>query len=173
MNFGPMAAARPLGNSRFVAGLALPLVSWQALPMTKPTFQHLNHGWNAEPNDPSPSVTLQDGDLDLRFLLNTFAYLAQEGQCGLLTFHDVAQWRLGPTNDEGWYRGQCRYSRVAPDWGEFHELTGPDDCGPLPDDWHLLVPPNPSHRHFLFYLRDNTFECMAQAWRFTRGFSRG
>jgi hypothetical protein len=33
-----------------------------------------------------------------------------------LTFTGARQWRLGPTNDEGWYRGQCRYVGIAPKW---------------------------------------------------------
>ena len=78
-------------------------------------------------------------------------------------------WRLGATNDEGWYAGQCRYGKAAPAWGEFYELLGKDDQRLTPNDWHELAPMPPETRHFLFYLRDNTFECLAADWRFKRG----
>lgn len=76
-------------------------------------------------------------------------------------------WRLGPANDEGWDMGQCRYSKIAPRWGEFYELLGDDDLQPQPSDWIML--PGVGNRHFLFYLRDHTFECMAGEWKFGRG----
>lgn len=74
---------------------------------------------------------------------------------------------MGDTNDEGWYRGQCRYSRIAPAWGEFYEIEGPDPLRDVPSDWHMLSPIVERTRHFLFYFRDETFECLAADWRFT------
>ncbi len=76
---------------------------------------------------------------------------------GRLRFGGCARWRLGPTNDHGWYAGQCRYSCLAPAWGEFYEIKGADDLRLHPSDWH--IPP------MLFYLRDHTFECLAEDWQ--------
>jgi hypothetical protein len=128
-------------------------------------FKRLNDGWNAEPNAPAPSVTVWGSDVPLTFFVNPFAYVASEEERGCLLFKRCSMWRLGPTNDEGWCTGQCRYSKAAPMWGQFYELLGEDGLEPIPTDWHELRQPLLG-RHFLFYLRDQTFECLAADWKF-------
>jgi len=78
-------------------------------------FIHLNKNWNAEPNAPQVNVEIQDEFLSLSFLVNPLAYEGfEEGQKSELHFFGCSTWRLGPTNDEGWYSGICRFSNVAP-----------------------------------------------------------
>jgi hypothetical protein len=135
---------------------------WTAL-----SFRKLNEGWNAEPNAPWPRVTVSDQDVLLRFLLNPFRFTAfAEEDEGILRFKNCARYRLGATNDEGWFRGQCRYSKLAPSWGEFYEIVGPDPHLMNPIDWKLAGGASPWSRHFLFYFRDETFECIADNWSF-------
>jgi len=131
-------------------------------------FTKLNHGWNAEPNAPDERVVVNGDRVELSFLLNPWAFDAAEGDVGRLRFQGCTRWRLGPTNDEGWYRGECRYSNTAPGWGEFYEVTGPDPLADQPKDWQALPSDAPGNRHFLFYLRDTTFECIAADWSFDR-----
>lgn len=148
------------------------------------TFTKLNEGWNADPNGDTPKITIEGGDLIFEFLLNDLIFPKyKSAENGILRFSDCWRYRLGSTNDEGWFRGQCRFSRLAPEWGEFYEVHGdlqleavPDrsvflvrgiDLGPFSLDWVTLgEPANPS-RHFLFYLRDQTLECDASAWEFS------
>ena len=101
--------------------------------------------------------------------------------CGFLIAGGIALGVL--TNDEGWYRGQCRFSRLAPAWGEFYEVRGdllldfvPDpeefrshgvQLEPRPLRWVTIGEPGVTSRHFLFYLRDQTFECDATDWSFS------
>ncbi len=68
---------------------------------------------------------------------------------------------------EGWYRGQCRFSGIAPEWGEFYEVEGDLLLAQEPNDWKagLAKEPRQGSRHFLFYMRDETFECDAIDWR--------
>jgi hypothetical protein len=63
--------------------------------------------------------------VELRFYLNPWAYDAQEEEVGVLTFEDACAWRLGATNDEGWFMGQCRYSGTAPTWGSSTKSQAP------------------------------------------------
>ena len=133
------------------------------------TFKHLNEDWNADPNVPFEEVVVSGSTVSLTFFLNPWAYRAEKDERGCLTFEQCSMWRLGPTNDEGWYAGRCRYSKTAPDWGELYELLGEDDQRLKPADWHRVEQWVPEQRHFLFYLRDNTFECFAADWRFERG----
>jgi hypothetical protein len=145
------------------------------------TFTKLNEGWNAEPNGQEPSVYIQGSDLVFEFLLNGLMFPNyKNAEKGFLRFFNCWRYRLGETNDEGWYRGQCRFSRLAPEWGEFYEVHGdllldaipnPEafrvrglELGPFSLDWMTLGEPPEDSRHFLFYLRDQTFECDASAW---------
>jgi hypothetical protein len=127
-------------------------------------FIKLNDDWNAEPNSPAPAVAPSGNDVVLEFRLNRFQFTQfSEGDRGRLVFRNCWRYRLGGTNDEGWYLGQCRFSKVAPAWGEFYEVLGDLKLESSPDDWVLLgAEPHAPTKHFLFYLRDHTFECDAE-----------
>jgi hypothetical protein len=129
-------------------------------------FTKLNDDWNAEPNAPDPVVQVSGKVVVLEFTPNPRQFPRfSEDQRVRLIFRNARRYRLGSTNDEGWYHGQCRFSGIAPEWGEFYELTGElklDDV----DDWCVVDAKQPSGRHFLFYRRDETFECEADDWRF-------
>jgi hypothetical protein len=130
------------------------------------SFIQLNRGWNAEPNAPEPRTERHGRDMLLFFLLNAFAFKQfSEDDRGIVRFVRCARYRLGGTNDEGWYRGQCRYSDLAPRWGEFYEIVGIDPLRDQPNDW-VAIGDSGRARHFLFYFRDTTFECIADDWRF-------
>jgi hypothetical protein len=116
-----------------------------------------------------PKVRLEGTTLVLTFYLNPWAFPRFKlGDRGELMFPDCWRYRLGATNDEGWWRGQCRFSRRAPDWGEFYELEGDLRLDRLPErSWALLAEPRDTNtRHFLFYFKDETFECDAADWDF-------
>jgi hypothetical protein len=130
------------------------------------TFTKLNVDWNAEPNAPDPRVMVDGVDVLLEFLANPYQFPRfAEGQRLRVRFGGAVRYRLGETNDEGWYRGQCRFSGIAPAWGEFYELAGDLKLEQVTGGWIELSPraEGPA-RHFLFYLRDETFECTASAW---------
>jgi hypothetical protein len=131
------------------------------------TFRKLNDGWNADPNAPYEAVTVDGRDVQLEFRLNRFLFPGVErGDVGRLTFSGCTRYRLGPENDEGWHRGQCRFSQLAPAWGEFYEVDG-DLLDDRVSDWVAIGPPDSARRHrFLFYLKDSMFEVDAEAWRF-------
>ena len=108
-------------------------------------------------------------NLILEFGVNAYAFENfTEGEVVTLTFSDCWRYRLGPTNDEGWYRSQCRFSHSALAWGEFYEVSGELLMDQAPKDWVILnpEPPHPT-KHYLFYLRDESFECDASGWSFS------
>lgn len=128
----------------------------------KAAFHQLNDGWNAEPYAPQPLIELQGQDLLLQFLVNAFQFTEfAEGERGMLRFLECRRYRLGPPNDDDWYDGRCRFSKLAPEWGEFYVLQGDATLLDAPQDWQSIAPTRQGGRHFLFYLRDNTFECVA------------
>ena len=135
--------------------------------MPNPTFRRLNEGWNAEPNAPHPQVLVSGSDILVEFFLSPFQFQQFDPEDrGILRFVDCSRYRLGGTNDEGWYLGQCRYSKIAPAWGEFYEISGTDSHLDQPDDWKTVSETSSASRHFLFYFRDETFECIASSWEF-------
>jgi hypothetical protein len=139
--------------------------SFQRSAMTK--FQKLNDGWNAEPNAPDPRVTVEGRDVVVSFLMNPFRFgQFSPANVGKLRFLCCQRYRLGATNDEGWYRGQCRFSQTAPHWGEFYEVEGDLRLEECPNDWLQIDSVQQGSRHFLFYFRDATFECDASDWTF-------
>ena len=80
----------------------------------------------------------------------------------MLRFVNTERFRLGPTNDEGFYLGQCRFTGIAPAWGEFYRISGPAETLNAPSDWKILQPKFGKSAHYLFYFRDETFECVAE-----------
>ena len=104
-------------------------------------------------------------DVVLTFLANSFAFPRfSYGQRLGIRFRRARRYRFGATNDEGSYLGQCRFSGEAPAWGEFYEIAGDPKLDGIPDDWHVIREERIPGRHFLFYLRDETFECEAEDW---------
>ena len=73
-------------------------------------------------------------------------------------------------NDEGWYMGQCRFSKLAPEWGEFYEVKGDLLLEKCPNDWKTINTCN-GEKHYLFYLRDSMFECDAYKYEFIENVS--
>ena len=138
------------------------------VPPVNTAFVKLNDSWNAEPNAPMPEVRVDGSDVVLVVFANPWRFADFEEEERIeLRFMNASRFRLGATNDEGWYLGQCRFSGVAPTWGEFYEVSG-DLRAELLSDWRCLRPAETEDRHFLFYLRDETFECSARDWSMRR-----
>lgn len=128
-------------------------------------FLKMNEGWNAEPNSPNPQIECSGATVLLSFSMNAFEYPEfNEEDIGQLTFTNCWRYRLGSTNDEGWWKGQCRFSKLAPKWGQFYEITGDVLLSKGPRDWKAIGRARDDARHFLFYFRDSTFECSADGW---------
>jgi len=131
-------------------------------------FTKLNADWNAEPNAPMPALRVEGTSLVITFFLNHQMHKQfSDWDRGELVFSNCSRYRLGATNDEGWDRGQCRFSSRAPAWGEFYELRGDLLLDRCPQDWVWVGHSGAmAARHFLFYFRDETFECDAEGWSF-------
>lgn len=132
-------------------------------------FVRQNLRWNLDPNDPNPHVRNLADCLRLTFNLN--AYDCKEfhqGELGILDFHDASRYRLSETNEEGWYRGQSRFSGMDPAWEQFYVVEGDRSLLKQPNDWHIRSASSPGSKHFIFFFLDNTFECVCQRWSFAQ-----
>ncbi|MBQ8935791.1 MAG: hypothetical protein IJ049_05280 [Oscillospiraceae bacterium] len=129
------------------------------------TFEQLNIGWNAEPNAPELNITVHGTDVVIRFYLNAFAYEGfSEGDMARITFHDCFQYRDGSPDHEGFYcHGKSRYKKYGVKWGEFYLVHHSDWKENFPDAVQVGTF-NDHLRHYLFYFRDETFECIAASY---------
>jgi hypothetical protein len=131
-------------------------------------FVKLNKKWNAEPNAPEEKVTVIGSDIVLEFTVNPWSYEGfEEEERARIIFMGGSKYRLGPTNDEGWYQGQCRFGKLAPKWGEFYLVKGSSSSVSGATDW-VAISKERTENHYLFYLRDCTFECSANNYEFQR-----
>jgi hypothetical protein len=87
----------------------------------------------------------------------------------VLEFTRCLKYRLGVTNDEGFYLGQYRFSRTGVQWGNFYHIIDSNWITEFPKDEVLVdrsIDNNPLLNHYLFYFRDETYECIAESYRF-------
>lgn len=128
-----------------------------------PIFTRLNEDWNAHPNAPNLRLDERGQTLLARMKPNPYAYRQYEKIAEItINFGSCAKYRVTPVNDEGWYGGQCRFSGLAPSWGEFYEISGDTRDDMDPSVWKEME--GMGTRHFHFYLRDETLEVKAQGW---------
>lgn len=127
-------------------------------------YKKLNKNWNADPNAPQESIIQSEEGIELHFFLNSFFFEhIDEGEKGKLEFYDVYAYRNGPSNDEGFYQRQFRYTTDQIPWGEFYELTDSKWKTDFPTDKIIVDETKKTGklRHFIFFFKDTTFECLA------------
>lgn len=131
-----------------------------------------NIGWDAEPNAPMPEIKLinNNSKLSLSFYLNSFIYPnIDEESTGVIDFINCYKYRIGPTNDEGFYKGQCRFYKTGIPWGNFYEIKNSTWKKDFPKDEIILdktLKNIKNLNHYLFYFRDETFECISESFEF-------
>lgn len=128
-------------------------------------FEQLNIGWNAEPNAPELEIVVKGTDIIICFYLDFFTYgNFSEGDKVKITFHNCHQYRVGAPNDEGFYcYNQSRYKRYGVKWGDFYLVHNSDWQNNFPDPIKIgAVCANV--QHYLFYFKDETFECIATSF---------
>jgi len=137
---------------------------------TKMTRNMLNKNWGADPDSPKPELWSGDGTVKLTFFLNSLVYdHIDEGEKGMLEFTSVYAYRLGPRNDEGYYKEQLGNKNNQAPGGEFYELIGSQWYKDFPEDKIIVNEKIPKNElgHFILFLKDETFECIATDFHFS------
>lgn len=127
----------------------------------------LNNNWNAQPNAPEPEIFIENDKLVLKFFLNNYLYENfDEDDLGKLIFINCEKYNLNEVNDEGYYLGQYRYTNEELPWGEFYKINTTIDDFPL--NYNVLKENIDQKKlnHFIFFFRDNIFECIAEDFQF-------
>jgi len=124
----------------------------------------LNTDWNADPNAPEVILTINGFSLTLSFFVNYFVFknFTKEDKAKLV-FNNCHKYSFNSMNDEGYFMKQYRYNNDILPYGEFYKIdTNWQNDFPL--DNKILKPINDKSKlnHYLFFFRDNTFECIAE-----------
>ena len=130
-------------------------------------YTQLNEHWNADPNAPEVQLKLHEDAVILQFYLNSFIFDFDDAEQGRLIFKNCHKYSLNSMNDEGYYMGQYRYKCDELPWGEFYRLeTNGENDFPKKA---VVLNVNPNKRdlkHYIFFLKDNTFEAVAEDYFF-------
>lgn len=126
-------------------------------------FTRLTTDWNADPNSPDVELSVVGNNVTLDFSLNYFVYdNFNEGDKARLTFINCHKYSFNTMNDEGYYYGQYRYKYTELPWGEFYELNSKWETD-FPLSFTILnQDKNRQLKHYIFFFKDNTFECVAE-----------
>lgn len=132
-------------------------------------YTKLNGNWNADGNAPNPIISLFEGGMALSFRLNSNdSEYIDEGEMGILEFYNVHAHKLETIDHEGYLKGQTRFKNDQLPWGDFHEIKNGQWPKDFPNDSIVLDKSidKKDLRHFIFFLKDQMFECLAMDFRF-------
>ncbi len=162
----PTDELRPLAqhpNRLWVTWTPKDELPWHFKTDDLPTFTRLNEDWNAHPNDVGLKIEQRGQMLLAHMKPNPYVYRQYEKIPEItVRFEGCERYRVTPINDHGWYGGQCRFSGLAPSWGEFYEISGNTRDDMDPTLWVKME--GAGARHFHFYLRDEALEVKALDW---------
>ena len=124
-------------------------------------FVQISTSWNADPVSPEVELQVVGNDLEMDIYLNHYAYEnTKEGDKTKIKFKNCSEYSLNVCNDEGYYYGQYRTTPKVLSWGEFYEIKGGLDRN-LPQPIVQLTSDKSHKRHFVFFFKDEAFECLA------------
>lgn len=135
---------------------------WEKLPL----FERINLGWNAEPNSPHLQVWTDGDSVVAEFTLySRHKYKGfPDNAKARITFKECVQYRVGAPNDEGFYiYEQSRFKKHGVLWGEFYRVHNSNWQNDFPDAVVTGVAGEQAN-HYLFYFKDETFECIASSY---------
>ena len=125
-----------------------------------------NKNWKAENTASLPTIEQSDDGIELTFVLNSsdFPHI-DEGETGTLVFYSVYAYRLGSTASKGYFQGTINQSST----GDFYELTQSNWEKNTPTDAVILDDSikKKSLKHFVLFLQNQVFECIATDYDFT------
>jgi len=133
-------------------------------------IQKLNKNWSAEPSVLLETIKLTDDGIEVNFLLNSLPYeYIEEGEKGKLEFYDVYAYRKAASNSEEITKRQIPFKADLIPLGDFYELLDSKWKTDFSEDKIIVDESKKTSklRHFLFFLKDSTFECLASDYSYT------
>lgn len=133
-------------------------------------FNKLNKNWNAASDSPNPEVSNIEEGISLSFFLNAIDYdHIDEEEKGSINFFGLHKYSIVSVDEEEYSSGQFRFKKEQLPWGMFYELPNSKWQNNFPDD--AIIIDNSVNkkglRHFIFFFKDEIFECLASEYAFT------
>jgi hypothetical protein len=124
-------------------------------------YVQISTDWNADPVSPEIDLKVDGTDLTMDIYLNHDAFdNFTEGDKARIRFKNCSEYSLNTCNDEGYYYRQYRTNPNELPWGEFYEIKSGLDRN-YPEPIVKIQSDNINKRHFIFFFKDETFECHA------------
>jgi hypothetical protein len=140
----------------------------------------LNQNFAPDPNIAAPRLAISDDDIVLEFPLNYFRGEFADGAIGRLRFRNCLMFRAGDPNDEGFFdpvgkRNASRWNTRDYPMMEYHSLYLIEGV-----EWKSAFGPHAfvnealkkkledkPMKHFVFLMKDGSFECVAEEYEAT------
>ena len=138
--------------------------SVEKTPTVMIDYIQITNNWNADPVSPEIELSLDEENLIMDIYLNHYAFENfKEGDKVKILFKNCAEYSLNTCNDEGYYYGQYRTNPNELPWGEFYEIKSGLDRN-MPSPIVKINNDNSDKKHFIFFFKDETFECLASEY---------
>lgn len=118
-------------------------------------FIQISTNWDADSVNPQVNLQIDRADL----IMDIYTKFT-EGNKVKIKFNNCAEYSLNTCNDEGYYYGQYRTNPTNLPWGEFYEIISGLDRN-YPEPIIKIQADKTNKRHFIFFFKDETFECLA------------
>lgn len=130
-------------------------------------YKILTIGWNADPETPELTIRAEKNILKLEFYLNNFlqTQFKENHKCSLI-FHNCHKYYLGAPQTDIHQIGSGRFKAGELPFGEFYEIQSNRKID-FPKQATILngtIDPEVL-KHYLFFFKDGTFECLASDYR--------
>jgi hypothetical protein len=127
-------------------------------------YNKLTKNWNADPVLPEIELEIDRNDLIMCIRLNHYVFdNYKKGDKVKIRFINCSLYSLNTCNDEGYYYGQYRTNPNELPWGEFYEIKSGLDRN-MPNPIVKIADDNSDKKHFIFFFKDETFECIASEY---------
>ncbi|WP_124981482.1 hypothetical protein [Nonlabens xiamenensis] len=121
--------------------------------------------WNADPVSPDVQLEIDEDNLTIEIFVNHLLFdHFEEGDKAKITFQNCSMYSLNHCNDEGYYTGQYRTNPKELPWGEFYEIKSGLNRN-FPEPVTIVNKELEGKRHYIFFFKDETFECLANDFK--------
>lgn len=132
--------------------------------ISKIDYIRLTTNWNADPVLPEIELKIDSTDLIMCIRLNHYVFENfKKGDKAKIRFKNCSLYSLNTCNDEGYFYGQYRTNPNELPWGEFYEIKSGLDRN-MPNPIVKITNDNSDKKHFIFFFKDETFECLASKY---------
>ncbi len=130
----------------------------------------LNNNWTATEIIDDVQIISIDDSIEIKFMLDASAHEhIDNGETGSIEFSNVYAFARTKINRAQYLENRFRYQPAQLAWGGFKELSKSKWDKDFPADMKIINSKQgkKKFRHFILFLNDEVFECLAMEYNFT------